>query len=794
MTTPALVDDAGRSVRLGREIDRGAVGVIYAVDGDPTVVAKTYPPAERTPDTEARLRALLALTSPNLLAVTAWPRRILFDIRSRAVAGFLMENVAAYRKVQELYSPVQRLKSFPRAGWDFQVRAATNLAAAFEEVHAAGVVVGDVSLRNEFVSPQAVVKLLDCDSFQVRAGGRLFTADVGTPLYVPPELIGKPLRGLVRAENHDRFGLAVLIYQLLFVGRHPYAGVYRGREEPEPDFLIANYKFAQGPLAHTWGMTPPPHCPMLADLPPAVGGLFRRAFERGSEAGIRPRPADWVASLGQLERELAACPADPGHKYWKGAAGGCVWCRIARAGGPEYYYGVADGGGRFAVDEARLVEVLRRLAAVPADPFPYTRAAFAPTVRPAPRALPGRLAERRAALAAAVATRLVAADAQQVLEHRERQRIADVERKAVADVTAAFRRREAGLIAEAEAERAAGRLAAQAARATTTALAVAAGVGLLAVGLGCVHRAFAVVGAIVLLAVGVWLTDHLTRSPAAQSRRRLRDLGRQQADARSHADRRTEAALERAEQAVAAASAATRAALRSHDEAVAAAEQAYRRQLATEADARRRAFAAAEASLDAAEQEQADVADRHRRQHAEATRAVHRLAADCRGLAAEHQSELSRLTAGAEAAARVRHLRLHLLADADIPKVGAGRKQALAAAGVFTAADVTVAAILGAKGFGDALTASVLGWRAEVERRFKFDPAAALPPAAGRVAVASSQARQQQHLAELSRLVAETEGLLVAGRGRTQSLAPRLHAAVSGWEQARCDLAVLPSN
>jgi DNA-binding helix-hairpin-helix protein with protein kinase domain len=190
---------------------------------------------------------------------------------------------------------VQRLKCFPLAGWNFQVRAAMNLAAAFDEVHKAGCLVGDVNQSNALVSAQALVRLIDCDSFQVRANGKPFLCEVGVAHYTPPELQGKPLRGVVRTENHDRFGLAVLIYQLLFVGGHPYAGVYRGAGDPSFEQLIAEYRFAQGPAAHTWGMSPPPYTPTFADIPPELGTLFRRAFERGSEAGSRPRPAEWSA-------------------------------------------------------------------------------------------------------------------------------------------------------------------------------------------------------------------------------------------------------------------------------------------------------------------------------------------------------------------------------------------------------------------------------------------------------------------------------------------------------------------
>ena len=74
----------------------------------------------------------------------------------------------------------------------------------------------------------ALVVLIDCDSFQVNTNGRCYPCEVGVPLYTPPELQKKSFRELIRTRNHDRFGLAILIFQLLFVGRHPYAGRYLG--------------------------------------------------------------------------------------------------------------------------------------------------------------------------------------------------------------------------------------------------------------------------------------------------------------------------------------------------------------------------------------------------------------------------------------------------------------------------------------------------------------------------------------------------------------------------------------
>ena len=325
---PGLTDAAGRPVALGNRLASGGEGAVYTLRDDAGFVAKVY---HNQPTAQAveKLAAMAGLATPALTAVAAWPTGLLRDARTRQPAGFLMPRGTG-ELVQFLYNPAQRLKFFPRAGWKFQVRAAHNLAVAFEKVHQAGCLVGDVNESNALVSPDALVRLIDCDSFQVQANNRSYLCEVGKPYYTPPELQGKNFRGLTRTENHDRFGLAVLVYQLLFAGRHPYAGVYGGPGDPSFEQLIKEFRFAQGPLAASWGMAPPPHTPTLADIPPALGTLFRRAFESGGEAGTRPTPGEWHAALAQLEPEVATCAYRPGpHLLARG--GGRV--RLVPAGG-----------------------------------------------------------------------------------------------------------------------------------------------------------------------------------------------------------------------------------------------------------------------------------------------------------------------------------------------------------------------------------------------------------------------------------------------------------------------------
>jgi DNA-binding helix-hairpin-helix protein with protein kinase domain len=157
-------------------------------------------------------------------------------------------------------------------------------------------------------------------------------------------------------------------------------------------------------------------------------------------------------------------------------------------------------------------------------------------------------------------------------------------------------------------------------------------------------------------------------------------------------------------------------------------------------------------------------------------------------LASQYQVDLQRLTANAEAAARLRHLRLHLIADADIPKIGAGRKQALADHNIFTAAEVDDHAIRRIKGFGDVLTTNLLAWKTDVLRRFQFNPATAVSPAEQRPVTLKYRTQQQQFIAEMDRELGKLEKLAPACRAALQNLIPDIRSAVAIYEETEAAL------
>jgi DNA-binding helix-hairpin-helix protein with protein kinase domain len=132
----------------------------------------------------------------------------------------------------------------------------------------------------------------------------------------------------VRTANHDAFGLAVLIFQLLFMGRHPFSGSYLGPGEMALERGIQELRFAYGSRAGERQMKRPPGTLALCAASQPVASLFEHAFSpEGVSAGHRPRPHEWVSALSGLSKGLKQCSRNTAHYFVNGSAS-CPWCEI----------------------------------------------------------------------------------------------------------------------------------------------------------------------------------------------------------------------------------------------------------------------------------------------------------------------------------------------------------------------------------------------------------------------------------------------------------------------------------
>jgi DNA-binding helix-hairpin-helix protein with protein kinase domain len=274
------------------------------------------------------------------------------------VAGFLMPRIGQAEEVHALHSPKSRLQKFPDASWAFLIYVAANIARAVAAVHEHGYIVGDLNPKNILVTPRATVTLLDCDSFQVEADGKLYRCEGGFPEYTPPELQGLPFREVDRTQAHDCFGLAVVVFQLLFLGRHPFSGRFLGAGEMPLERAIKESRFAYGDGAESRQMQPPPGTLPFTRLPASIATLFSRAFLSAD----RPEPREWIEPLESLAKSLRHCDLHNGH-YFYGSLAACPWCEIElRAGVRLFNFALPGGQSRASF---RLNDIWKEIEAVP---------------------------------------------------------------------------------------------------------------------------------------------------------------------------------------------------------------------------------------------------------------------------------------------------------------------------------------------------------------------------------------------------------------------------------------------
>ena len=282
----------------GKLIGAGGEGAVYEDRDDGSMVIKVMHSQHGTPERAAKLQTMCENPPPNWQTLS-WPNAVEADengLRYRMPKA-PRDAGTAYRFIS---ANERRQLPKPCQSYQYRSRIGVNIAEALRGLHATHVRIGDVNPSNILVDDDGAVTLIDCDSFQIPGppGRQPYPCVVGSPEYTAPEI--DDFQRQFRSQDSDNFALAVLLYQLLGNGSHPYQGIDATQNDAISNIRerIKQHRFAHQPMGGRWKPTPGQARSWRA-MPAPVRDAFRQAFSPGAAQIGRPAADAWAIILGK---------------------------------------------------------------------------------------------------------------------------------------------------------------------------------------------------------------------------------------------------------------------------------------------------------------------------------------------------------------------------------------------------------------------------------------------------------------------------------------------------------------
>lgn len=297
---------SGESVQLSATpFAQGGEAAVYDVPQYPNVVVKLYHPdvlAKRCNSLHTKIEAMIA--NPGLAHFkqhpgVAWPRFSVFD-QQKQWRGYAMKKASGVRMTVLAHAMAYR-EHFPNLDRPALVAYLLELLDIVLNLHAAGVRVGDYNPANFLCDPQnGTLTLIDCDSWQVQTKERVFACPVAAPDMLPPEMLGINLAQVPRTLESEYFSLAILLFKVLMLGRHPFDVV--GGESPVENIRRGYFPYGIG----GGGIPKGAWFNIWSHLPYKLKAQLVYTFREGSKApGERTAVPRWIELFKLYQREMA---------------------------------------------------------------------------------------------------------------------------------------------------------------------------------------------------------------------------------------------------------------------------------------------------------------------------------------------------------------------------------------------------------------------------------------------------------------------------------------------------------
>ncbi|MBX9756544.1 MAG: protein kinase [Pseudomonadaceae bacterium] len=301
----SVQDTKGSVYELRGELSRGGQGIVYRTQY-PQVLIKGF--TNKDVQTRQRWNQHIAwLIRQDLTELKlARPLAQLAEPRS----GYVMELMDGLVSLQSLFDSFVNAEGEAAAdylrqgGLRRRIRILSQLARTLNQLHSRGMLYGDLSPSNIFVSDDpdhAETWLIDCDniSLESHSGLTVHTADYGAPEVARGDALLSSLT--------DIWSFAIIAYQLL-THNHPFKGELVSDGEPEEEEAALRGE-------HPWiNDTQDDANQCFANLPiqllehSKLPALFSRCFEPGLHNPLgRPSMAEWLEALAEIDERIYCC-------------------------------------------------------------------------------------------------------------------------------------------------------------------------------------------------------------------------------------------------------------------------------------------------------------------------------------------------------------------------------------------------------------------------------------------------------------------------------------------------------
>lgn len=332
MTTESrsVVDQQGVRYTLGKELGRGGQGVVFAVSRRKLAVKLIWS-SDQSSARRERLRNQLTLVKR--LELRDLPIAAPLEVLRPPELGYVMELITGMLPLSSLCHPPaglagERLLEWYQQGGGLRrrLRLLGRIASALAALHGHGLVYGDPSPHNLFVSASVdaeEIRLLDADNLRYTS-----VPDEGvfyTPGYGAPELVSRRSGVSTLTDAH---ALAVMVFQTLALV-HPLCGdlVADGEPEMEEQAMAGRLPWIEHETeVQNRSRSGLPREVVLSDR---LMDLCQQCFAEGlQDATKRPGVSRWVERLHQASDACLTCPACGWSYYVKLAT--CPRCDASR--------------------------------------------------------------------------------------------------------------------------------------------------------------------------------------------------------------------------------------------------------------------------------------------------------------------------------------------------------------------------------------------------------------------------------------------------------------------------------